>query len=196
PAEILKFQYIIGWTIYKLIKSDKLILAHEEFAKIKLCLNVFSSKQLFEKHIEYGPDILIYIDNNLVNNQLLKKQFNNLLHIAYKFYYNIEYKNKELLSEFIYNSIQLSKEAKDYLLVCSSSLQENVKTINIDLKNDAKKDAKPKMKLVTFKKEMLPENLDLALGQLKIWAKIIKLKVYLKKHSHYLIKDSNLSISK
>ncbi|CAG8831460.1 14514_t:CDS:1, partial [Gigaspora margarita] len=46
----------------------------------------------------------------------------------------------------------------------------NVKAMNIDLKNDTKKDTKPKMKLVTFKKEMLPENLDLALSQLKIWS--------------------------
>ncbi|CAG8705071.1 12909_t:CDS:2 [Gigaspora margarita] len=108
-AETSKFQYIIGWTIYKLTKSDKLTLAYKEFAKIKLCLNVFSSEQveyicntclktttvipgadfirfmyyleslihqLFEKHIEYRPDILIYIDNNLANNQPLKKQFN------------------------------------------------------------------------------------------------------------------------
>ncbi|CAG8759308.1 16524_t:CDS:2 [Gigaspora margarita] len=188
PAKTSKFQYIIEWTIYKLTKSDKLTLAHKEFAKIKLCLNVLSSEQLFEKHIEYGPDILIYINNNLVNNQPLKKQFNDLLHIAYEFYYNIECKNKELLSEFIYNSIQLSKEAEDYLLVRLiktymqsrqwswqrfkeyipekglSSLQENVKAMNIDLKNNAKKDAKPKMKLVSFKKEMLSENFDLALG--------------------------------
>ncbi|CAG8822548.1 8968_t:CDS:1, partial [Gigaspora margarita] len=34
-AETSKFQYIIGWTIYKFTKSDKLTLAHEEFAKIK-----------------------------------------------------------------------------------------------------------------------------------------------------------------
>ncbi|CAG8812707.1 1355_t:CDS:1, partial [Gigaspora margarita] len=52
----------------------------------------------------------------------------------------------------------------------SSSLQENIKAMNADLKNNTKKDAKPKTKLVTFKKKMLPENLDLALGQLKIWA--------------------------
>ncbi|CAG8828012.1 10626_t:CDS:2, partial [Gigaspora margarita] len=132
----------------------------------------FHSEQLFEKHIEYGPDILIYIDNNLVNNQLLKKQFNNLLYIAYEFYYNIECKNKELLLEFIYNSIQLSKEAEDYLLACliKTYMQKNVKVMNIDLKNDAKKDTKPKMKLITFKKEMLPENLDIALDELKIWA--------------------------
>ncbi|CAG8780053.1 21125_t:CDS:2, partial [Racocetra persica] len=174
PAEASKFQYIIGWTIYKLTKSDRLTLAYEEFAKIKSCLNVLSSEQLFEKHIEYGPDILIYINNNLVSNQPLKKQFNDLLQIAYKFYRNAEYKNKKLFPEFIHNSIQLSQEAKDYLLVRlikiymqsrqwswrrfkeyipekgSSCLRENVKTMG---------------------KEMLLENLELALGQLKIWAR-------------------------
>ncbi|CAG8663040.1 12211_t:CDS:2, partial [Racocetra persica] len=155
PAETSKFQYIIRWTIYKLTKSDRLTLAHEEFAKIESCLNVLSSEQLFEKHIEYGPDILIYIDNNLVSNQPLKKQFNDLLQIAYEFYYNAEYKNKELFPEFIHNSIQLSQEAEDYLL--------NVKAMGIDLKNNAKKDDQPKTKLVTFKKGMLPENLELAL---------------------------------
>ncbi|CAG8769870.1 34538_t:CDS:2, partial [Racocetra persica] len=41
----------------------------------------------------------------------------------------------------------------------------------VDLKNNAKKDDQPKMKLVTFKKGMLPENLELVLGQLKIWAR-------------------------
>ncbi|CAG8709044.1 19451_t:CDS:2, partial [Dentiscutata erythropus] len=181
-AEASKFQYIIGWTIFKLTKSNTLTLAYEKFAKIKLCLNALSSEQveyiydtrskttivipgadfiqfiyyleslihqLFEKHIEYGPDILIYINNNLVNNLPLKKQFSDLLHVAYEFYYND-------------NSIQLSKEAEDYLL--------NVKAMNADLKNNTKQNVKPKMKLVTFKKEMLPDNLDLALGQLKIWA--------------------------
>ncbi|CAG8636940.1 15848_t:CDS:10, partial [Dentiscutata erythropus] len=205
PAEVSKFQYIIRWTIYKLTKSDRLTLAHEEFAKIKSCLNVLSSEQveyicdtrskmtivipgadfiqfmyyleslifqLFEKHIEYGPDILIYINNNLVSNRPLKKQFNDLLQIAYEFYCNAEYKNKELFPEFIHNSIQLSQEAEDYLLVQkgSSCLRENVKAMGVNLKNNAKKDDQPKTKLVIFKKRMLPENLELALGQLKIWA--------------------------
>ena len=43
--------------------------------------------------------------------------------------------------------------------------------MGVDLKNNAKKDDQPKTKLVTFKKGMLPENLELALGQLKIWAR-------------------------
>ncbi|CAG8835746.1 6292_t:CDS:2, partial [Racocetra persica] len=189
------------WTIYKLTKSDRLTLAHEEFAKIESCLNVLSSEQveyicdtrskttivipgadfiqfmyyleslifqLFEKHLEYRPDILIYIDNNLVSNQPLKKQFNDILQIAYEFYRNAEYKNKELFPKFIHNSIQLSQEAEDYLLEYilekgSSCLRENVKAMSVDLKNNAKKDDQPKMKLVTFKKGMLPENLKLAL---------------------------------
>ncbi|CAG8818849.1 7326_t:CDS:2, partial [Dentiscutata erythropus] len=189
PAEASKFQYIIGWTIYKLTKSDTSILVYKEFAKIKSCLDALSSEdveyvystysktttvitgndfiqfmyyleslilQLFEKHIEYGPDILIYINNNLVNNQPLKKQFNNLLQVAYELHY-------KSLPEFTNDHIQLSKEAEDYLL--------NVKAMNADLKSDAKKDEKSKIKLVTFKKGMLPEDLDLALCQLKIWAR-------------------------
>ncbi|CAG8459113.1 2845_t:CDS:2 [Gigaspora margarita] len=43
--------------------------------------------------------------------------------------------------------------------------------MNADLKSNAKKDEKSKIKLVTFKKGMLPEDLDLALCQLKIWAR-------------------------
>ncbi|CAG8459097.1 2844_t:CDS:1, partial [Gigaspora margarita] len=101
PAEASKFQYIVGWTIYKLTKSNTSTLAYKEFAKIKSYLDALSSEhveyvhstysktttvipgddfiqfmyyleffilQLFEKHIEYGSDILIYINNNLVNN--------------------------------------------------------------------------------------------------------------------------------
>ncbi|CAG8657496.1 33807_t:CDS:2, partial [Racocetra persica] len=53
----------------------------------------------------------------------------------------------------------------------SSCLRENIKAMGVDLKNNAKKDDQPKMKLVIFTKGMLPENLKLALGQLKIWAR-------------------------
>ncbi|CAG8593298.1 5980_t:CDS:2 [Racocetra persica] len=42
--------------------------------------------------------------------------------------------------------------------------------MNTDLKNNVKKDETPKIKAVTFKKGMLPEDLHLALGQLRIWA--------------------------
>ncbi|CAG8593277.1 5979_t:CDS:1, partial [Racocetra persica] len=141
-AEASKFQYIIGWTIYKLTKSDKLTLAHDKFAKIKSYLNVLSSEQveyiyetrsktttvipgaefiqfmyylellilqLFEKHIEYGPNILTYIDKNLVSNQPLKEQFNGLLRIVYE--------KQESLLEFTHNYIELSKETEDYLLM-------------------------------------------------------------------------------
>ncbi|CAG8813175.1 8263_t:CDS:2, partial [Racocetra persica] len=58
----------------------------------------------------------------------------------------------------------------------SSSLRENVKTMNSDLKNDATKENKLKIKSIIFKKEMLPEDLDLALCQLKIWARDNKAK--------------------
>ncbi|CAG8689648.1 14116_t:CDS:2, partial [Racocetra persica] len=121
--------------------------------------------QLFEKYIEYGPNILIYINNNLLSNQPLKEQFNNLLQIAYK----IQSENQKLLSKSIYDHIQLSKETEDYLLARlikiymrsrqrswqqfkeyipekgSSSLRENVKAMNSDLKNDATKENKLKI---------------------------------------------------
>ncbi|CAG8694755.1 17176_t:CDS:1, partial [Dentiscutata erythropus] len=51
-----------------------------------------------------------------------------------------------------------------------SSLRENVKAINTDLKSNAKKDGIQKIKIVIFKKEMLPKDLHLVLGQLRIWA--------------------------
>ncbi|CAG8648571.1 24811_t:CDS:1, partial [Dentiscutata erythropus] len=40
--------------------------------------------QLFDKHIEYGPDILIYINNCVTNKQPLKEQFHTLLQKSYK----------------------------------------------------------------------------------------------------------------
>ncbi|CAG8809440.1 46357_t:CDS:1, partial [Gigaspora margarita] len=51
----------------------------------------------------------------------------------------------------------------------SSSLRENVKAMNADLKNITKKN-NPKTKSFVFKKDMLLEDLSLALAQLKIWA--------------------------
>ncbi|CAG8818900.1 21052_t:CDS:2, partial [Dentiscutata erythropus] len=132
PAEVSKFQYIIGWTIYKLTKSDTSILAYKEFAKIKSCLDALSSE-----HVEY-----VYSTYSKTTT------FNNLLQVAYELHY-------KSLPEFTNNYIQLSKKAEDYLL--------NVKAINADLKSNAKKDEKSKIKLVTFKKGILLEDLDLAL---------------------------------
>ncbi|CAG8833420.1 27031_t:CDS:2, partial [Racocetra persica] len=101
--------------------------------------------QLFEKHIEYRPNILTYIDKNFVSNQPLKEQFNGLLRIAYE--------KQESLLEF-------TRYIPEKGLF---SLRENVKAMNMDLKNNVKKDETPKIKAITFKKEMLPEDLHLAL---------------------------------
>ena len=51
-AEASKFQYIIGWTIYKLTKSDTSTMAHKDFAQIRSCLNILSAG-----HVEYVRDI-------------------------------------------------------------------------------------------------------------------------------------------
>ncbi|CAG8785043.1 3380_t:CDS:2, partial [Acaulospora morrowiae] len=65
--------------------------------------------QLFEKHNEYGPDILIYINNNLTNNQPLKEQFHVLLQTAYKLQHDAKYKNQPLL---LGDHIHLSEEVE------------------------------------------------------------------------------------
>ena len=99
--------------------------------------------------ISTDQNILIYVDNNLVSNQPLKKQFHNLLQVAY---------------EQCENQMPLSESTEDYLFIRlikiymrsrqrswrrfkeyipekgSSSLRENVKTMNADLKYDMKKD--------------------------------------------------------
>jgi len=51
--------------------------------------------QLFEKHTEYGPDILIYINNNLTNNQPLKEQFHTLLQKSYEHQYDTNHLSEE-----------------------------------------------------------------------------------------------------
>ncbi|CAG8532417.1 12719_t:CDS:2 [Cetraspora pellucida] len=183
PAEASKFQYIIDALssehveyIYSTYSKTITVIPENDFIQFMYYLE-FLILQLFEKHIKYEPDILIYINNNLVNNQPLKKQFNNLLQVAYKLHY-------ESLPEFTNNHIQLSKEAEDYLL--------NVKAINADLKSDAKKDKKSKIKLVTFKKKMLSEDLDLALCQLKIWAQYNRAKSVFEKA--FMISDLKILV--
>ncbi|CAG8790308.1 17411_t:CDS:2, partial [Dentiscutata erythropus] len=99
--EILDDDLVIEQVIYKLVKSDPLIIAYKDFMKIRSCLDALSTKnveyenntyskkitivsgiefvqfmyylellvlQLFEKHIEYESDILIYINDHITNN--------------------------------------------------------------------------------------------------------------------------------
>ncbi|CAG8635904.1 4099_t:CDS:2, partial [Ambispora leptoticha] len=190
--------YTESWTIPEKVidlepaENDPLIMAYQDFTKIKLYLDILSTEhveyvrdicsktitiipgtdfirfiyylkslilQLFEKHIEYGPDILIYINNNLINNQSLKEQFHILLQKTYDLQYDAEHEN-QLLDNHIHLSEEIEK--KD-----SSSLQENIKTMNADRKNSMKKKNESKIKI---KKGMLPKDLDLVLDQLKVWA--------------------------
>ncbi|CAG8634317.1 26928_t:CDS:2, partial [Racocetra persica] len=125
-AEVSKFQYIIGWTIYKLTKNDQLTLAHKEFTKIRSCLNVLS----FED-IEYVCDTRSKMTTIIPGANFIQ------------FMYYLE----------------------------SPILQLFEKHIEYDLKNDATKENKLKIKSIIFKKEMLPEDLDLALCLLKIWTR-------------------------
>ncbi|CAG8751547.1 22126_t:CDS:2, partial [Gigaspora margarita] len=52
PAEVSKFSYIVGWVIYKLIKSDDLTQSHPQFNSICAHLEVLSlEKVVYERHI-------------------------------------------------------------------------------------------------------------------------------------------------
>ncbi|CAG8810088.1 14928_t:CDS:2, partial [Dentiscutata erythropus] len=52
PAKASKFSYIVGWVIYKLIKSDDLTQSHPQFNSIHAYLEVLSSeKVVYERHI-------------------------------------------------------------------------------------------------------------------------------------------------
>ncbi|CAG8562161.1 944_t:CDS:2 [Diversispora eburnea] len=46
PAEASKFSYIIGWVIYKLIKSENIMKSHPKFEAMCAHLNVLSSEQV------------------------------------------------------------------------------------------------------------------------------------------------------
>ncbi|CAG8723954.1 9070_t:CDS:10, partial [Dentiscutata erythropus] len=138
----------VSHQIFKEIIDDDLIMGRVDDLLVswskkirQMALNSVPAKkkslvlQLFEKHTEYEPDILIYINNNLTNNQPLKKQFHTLLQKSY---------------EYQYDTNHLSEEDEKYLFM----RQKN----------------NPKVKFSTFKKEMLPKDLNFALDQLKIWA--------------------------
>ena len=105
-AEALKIHHIIGWITYNLTKSDvhtrirsclnilstehmiqyvrdtrsriTSVVAGDDFVRFMYYLESLIL-ELFEKHTKYGPNVLVYIDNNLANNQPLKKKCHNLL---------------------------------------------------------------------------------------------------------------------
>ncbi|CAG8799034.1 19342_t:CDS:2 [Gigaspora margarita] len=139
-SEASKFLYIIGWVVYKLVKSDPLTMAHEDFIKIRSCLNALSTE-----NIEY--------EGNTCSKKTMIIPGTEFVQFMY------------YLESLI---LQLFEKHEYVPEKGSSSLRENVKAINADLKNITKKN-NPKAKSFVFKKDMLPEDPSLALAQLKIW---------------------------
>ncbi|CAG8807033.1 31140_t:CDS:2 [Gigaspora margarita] len=83
-------------------------MAHKNFMKIRLCLDALSTEnslvlQLFKKHIEYEPDVLIYINDCMTNNQPLKELFHTLLQKSYElqYYTNNDYHLLEDTKKFL-----------------------------------------------------------------------------------------------
>jgi hypothetical protein len=141
----------------------------------------------FEKHCEYGPDILIYITNALLVNIPLATKFEVLLSSAqetlaqtgtnnlYTSNADENALNKQdnafLLERFIkiyMKSRQKSWRRFNQLIPekGSSSLRENLKTMQAD----TNRMEIPKTKTLVIKKSMLPTDLNLALNQLRVWA--------------------------
>ena len=213
PAEASKFSYIVGWVIYKLIKSDDLTQSHPQFNSIRAHLEVLSSEKvvyerhirsqttnvipgqefleffykieslillLFEKHNEYGPNILEYICNSLLCNLPLLRSFNMLLDIASSCQHVMAEKQelKDDVRMFLYKRIvyiYMRSRQKSWRSFNnfipekgSSSLRENLKGMN----NDAQTSPKIDKKLTLIKKTNIPTDPLLGLKQLQIWAQL------------------------
>ncbi|RIA97629.1 hypothetical protein C1645_813871 [Glomus cerebriforme] len=152
-AEASKFLYITGWIIYKLTKSDHQTKSHLQFKDICTYLGILSLEQslillLYEKHEEFGPNILQYIYNSLSYNIPLFQSFNLLLDFA----------SQQLLT----CKIEL-KDDKG-----TSSLRENLKAFH----NDTQNLLKSENKFTSIKKTSIPKDPLLGLVQLRIWAQL------------------------
>ncbi|RHZ60331.1 hypothetical protein Glove_355g33 [Diversispora epigaea] len=181
PAEASKFSYIIGWLIYKLTKNDYITRGHSKFEIICAHLKVLSSEQIiYEQDVQFGPNILQYIHNNLSNNVPMFEFFNTLINISSRMLNSGIDKKQELDNEirkFLYNriiSIYMKSRQKSWRRFHnltpekgSASLRENLKSMYNDTQNLTKID---KNKLI--KKINLPKEPKLELIQLQIWAKL------------------------
>ncbi|CAG8605476.1 5829_t:CDS:1 [Diversispora eburnea] len=134
---------------------------------------------LFEKYKELGPNILLYIHNNLLCNLFLWKSFITIFNISGQILYTHNPTNTEKhelteeTKKFLYEriiSIYMRSRQKSWRRFNeltpekgTSSLRENLKA----MKNDIKKiDNKPAL----IKKSNIPKDPMLGLEQIRIWA--------------------------
>ncbi|RHZ76745.1 hypothetical protein Glove_194g86 [Diversispora epigaea] len=141
---------------------------------------------LFEKHKEYGPNILRYIHNSLLSNIFLLESFNTLIGISTKILstYNFSNEKKQEIQEmkeetynFLYKRIiftymksrQKSWRRFNELIPekGTSSLRENLKTMRSDTKKLIQIENKQSIKKIN-----IPKNPSLGLNQLRIWAQL------------------------
>jgi len=135
---------------------------------------------LFEKHKEFGPNILQYIHNSLLCNLPLLESFNTLFDISSRLLSTSEHitekqELKEDARKFLYErviSIYMRSRQKSWRRFNdlipekgTSSLRENLKAMRSDNQNSKNIHA-------SMKKSNIPKDPMLGLAQLQIWAKL------------------------
>ena len=139
---------------------------------------------LFEKHEEFGPNILQYIHNSLSNNLPLLQSFNSLFDFAGQQLLTCEIaitERQELKDDvrvFLYEriiSIYMKSRQKSWRRFNdlipekgSSSLRENLKA----LRNDTQNLSRNENTFTSIKKVNIPQDPLLDLAQLRIWAQL------------------------
>ncbi|PKB97158.1 hypothetical protein RhiirA5_433627 [Rhizophagus irregularis] len=117
---------------------------------------------LFEKHKEFGPNILQYIHNSLLYNLPLLECFNEFFTISSQLISMREPINteKQELKDDVKKFDDLIPEKG------TTSLQENLKAMRNDTENSKLKNTTP------IKKSNIPKDPILGLTQLQIWAQL------------------------
>jgi len=133
---------------------------------------------LFEKHKEFGPNILQYIYNSLLCNLPLLKSFNTLFNISSQLLSMREpiaekQELKDDVKKFLYEriiSIYMKSRQKSWRCFNdlipekgTSSLRENLKAMRNDTQNSENTHT-------SMKKSNIPKDPILGLAQLRIWA--------------------------
>ncbi len=136
---------------------------------------------LFEKHKEFGPNILQYIHNCLLCNLPLVESFNTLFNISSQLLSireSINTEKQELkndVKKFLYEriiTIYMKSRQKSWRRFHdlipekgTSSLRENLKSMRNDTQNLENKNT-------SMKKSNIPKDPLLGLAQLQIWAQL------------------------
>src|SRR5579859_4581425 len=139
---------------------------------------------LFEKHEEFGPNILQYIHNSLSTNLPLLQSFNSLIDFAEQQLLTHETTTSERqklnndVRIFLYEriiSIYMKSRQKSWRRFNdlipekgTSSLRENLKMFRSDTQNLSKNENKT----TSIKKTNIPQDPLLGLAQLRIWAQL------------------------